>query len=548
MSNDIRVNIEVDAGKTVRDLSHGWRYIGYDECNYTTTPQGEELLNSFGGLADAPYYVRTHHLLCTGNSMGTYKWGSTNVYTEDEHQNPVYNFEVVDAIFDTILKSHNKPFVELGFMPMALVNPSLSENLSKWDKYGYYFNKGHTYPPKDYKKWHDLICELARHCLNRYGGDEVLTWYWELWNEPDLPFYWNGTAEDYCRLYDYTADALHSVLPKARLAGPATTAPEAGSKSLAFLETFLAHCSDGTNYVTGARGSRLDYITFHVKGGGYAFEVDAKKETPSVKVLAERLKVGLDTIAKYGFQDLEVVLSEADPDGWAAGGVYDNSNFNFRNTEYYASYIASAYHHIDKIAAEMKMKVRPLAWAFMFNGERCFEGTRTFSTQGIKKASFNLFRMFSKMGGGVLQFKSSQEKDVLESEGFSAAAEAPELSGMASLDDKGNLQIMVYSHHDDWDKDQTFNVLLDICNLPFTGKVRCRHYRIDDEHSNAYAEWVRQKKPQFPEGRQYAAIKAKDGLEMLEPEERLNIGSHDLQIKFEMPAHSVSLIEISGLD
>jgi Glycosyl hydrolases family 39. len=547
MKNNIHVDIEVDAGRVVKDLPHSWKYIGYDECNYTHAPQGEALLDSFGSLEDAPYYVRTHHLLCTGNSLGTYKWGSTNVYTEDENHNPVYNFEVFDTVIDVILKSHNKPFVEFGFMPMDLVDPALSEDLSVWEKYGFYVQKGHTYPPKDYKKWHDLICWLAQHCLDRYGRQEVSTWYWELWNEPDLSFYWGGTIEDYCRLYDYTADALHTVLPEARLAGPATTAPEPGSKSLAFLEAFLNHCSDGVNFVTGEKGSRLDYITFHVKGGGYAFDMNAKKETPSVKLFAERLTLGLETIAKHGFRDLEVVLSEADPDGWAAGGLYDNSNFKFRNTEYYASYMASTYHHIQKIAGSMQMKVRPLAWAFMFVGERCFEGTRTFSTQGIKKTSFNLFRIFAKIGNRELQFKSSQEKDVLNYADYFATTEEPEVSGLASLDDQGNLQILIYSHHDDWDNNQEFTVSLEVRNLPFAGRVKCGHYRVDGEHSNAYAEWVRQNKPQYPNERQYAAIKERDGLEQFEPVRQMSPTNHDLKLEFVMPSHAVSLIEISGL-
>jgi len=74
------VDITVSADKVVGEIKHNWRYIGYDECNYTHTPEGEELLAKFGKLEDAPYYFRTHHLLCNGNLHGTYKWGSTNIY------------------------------------------------------------------------------------------------------------------------------------------------------------------------------------------------------------------------------------------------------------------------------------------------------------------------------------------------------------------------------------------------------------------------------------------------------------------------------------
>ena len=544
MEKDNHVNVQVNAGSAKKTLIHNWRYIGYDECNYTHTPQGKELLDSFGKLEDAPYFVRAHHLLCTGNCHGTYKWGSTNAYTEDKDGNPIYRWDVIDSILEAILHSHNKPFVELGFMPLDLLDPAVFQNVDNWSRYSFYVNKGHTYPPKDYGKWHDLVCALAEHAVGKYGKQEVLTWYWELWNEPDISYYWNGTIDDYCKLYDYTSAALHSVLPEAKLGGPATTGPEPGTYALRFLEEFLEHCQEGKNYVTGQKGSRLDFVTFHVKGGGYYFQIDAEKKTPSVKLLTKRLKVGLEAIKNHGYQGLEIVLSEADPDGWAAGGSYDNSNHNFRNTEYYASYIAAAYHQINKIAQSMRMDVRPLAWAFLFIGERCFEGTRAFSTQGIKKASFNMFRVFSKLGKQELALQSSQEQDSL-AEGY--PAEGPEVSGTAAYGEN-SVQVMLYSHHDDWDIAQKLNIALNVSGLPFSGMMRIKHYRIDAEHSNAYAEWKRQNKPDYPDEKQFAAIKARDGLELFEPEQTKEVRKGSLALEFLMPAHAVSLIEISPLE
>lgn len=132
----------------------------------------------------------------------------------------------------------------------------------------------------------------------------------------------------------------------------------------------------------------------------------AAKAVPSVESLVHQVKLGLDIIKEYGYQDCEVVLSEADPDGWAAGGVYDNANMIFRNTEYYATYVASTYEKIDRLSVQYGIKVRPLAWAFMFPGERCFEGTRTFTTQGIDKAVFNMFKIYGSLGDEKLAFES----------------------------------------------------------------------------------------------------------------------------------------------
>ena len=125
-------------------------------------------------------------------------------------------------------------------------------------------------------------------------------------------------------------DRFHSVLPKARLSGPATTGPFEGSSSQKFLRFFLEHCRDGANYYSQEKGTRLDFITFHVKGGGFPFAVPArtKKEDPSVERLLLQVRIGMDVVRECGYGDREIVLSEADPDGWAAGGMYDNANLS----------------------------------------------------------------------------------------------------------------------------------------------------------------------------------------------------------------------------
>jgi xylan 1,4-beta-xylosidase len=528
------VNINVSADKVIGELTHNWRYIGYDECNYTHTPEGEELLAKFGQLEDAPYYFRAHHLLCNGNLHGTYKWGSTNIYTEDDDGNVTYDYTIIDKINDTFLKHGGIPFFELGFMPMQLAGDV------KWDwgTFGEYKNKNWAKPPKDYNKWRDLIYNLVRHCVERYGKDEVVKWYWELWNEPDI-FYWAGTLEEFCKLYDYTEEAVHAALPEARLGAPSTTGPFPDSSSAKFLDAFLSHCKNGTNYVTGKTGTRLDYITFHVKGGGFPFRLNAPKATPSTKSFSLQVETGCEIIKKYGYDNLEIVLSEADPDGWAAGGRFDNANMNFRNTEYYASYIACSYNQTERIAKSFNMDVRPLAWAFMFVAERCFEGTRTFSTQGIDKASLNLFKMYAKMGGTEIAFESSGTVDALTND-----MAVPEISGMAAKDENGRVQVLVYSHHDDWDITEQSEVSLTVGGLTDGQEYNVTHYRIDDKYSNAYQAWLAESSPDYPSAEQYARIKAKDSLEQFEPIKTIKASGDNFSLKFMMPARGISLFII----
>jgi xylan 1,4-beta-xylosidase len=148
-------------------------------------------------------YIRMHGLLT--DDMAVYK--------EDGKGNPEYNYMYVDVLFDFLHNIGMKPFVELGFMPGALA--SGSQTIFWW--------RGNVTPPRDYDKWAALIKNITQHFTERYGADEVKTWYFEVWNEPNLsPGFWTGTQQDYFKLYKYTAKAVKSVNKDYRVGGPAT--------------------------------------------------------------------------------------------------------------------------------------------------------------------------------------------------------------------------------------------------------------------------------------------------------------------------------------
>jgi xylan 1,4-beta-xylosidase len=147
-------------------------------------------------------YIRMHGLLT--DDMG--------VYREDKNGNPEYNFQYIDKLYDFILSIGMKPFVELGFMPEALA--SGKQTIFWW--------RGNVTPPKDYKQWGELIRNLTLHFSQRYGADEVKTWYFEVWNEPNLSGFWTGTQDEYFKLYRYSVNAIKSVSKDFRVGGPAT--------------------------------------------------------------------------------------------------------------------------------------------------------------------------------------------------------------------------------------------------------------------------------------------------------------------------------------
>lgn len=202
----------MDAAAKLGELKPVWSYFGYDEPNYTYAQNGRKLISELSELSYTPVHIRTHNLLTTGNGTPALKWGSTNAYTEDSSGKPVYNWTIMDQILETHLQAGAKPFVEIGFMPESLsTHPEpYQHTFPKGDIY-----TGWTYPPKDYKKWSELIYEWVKHCAGKFGRTEVASWDWEVWNEPDIG-YWHGSAAEYDKLYDYTADAVKRALPEAR--------------------------------------------------------------------------------------------------------------------------------------------------------------------------------------------------------------------------------------------------------------------------------------------------------------------------------------------
>ena len=234
------VTIQVDLKKTLGPYTPIYGWFGYDESNYTTMKYGKQLLRELHDLSPSPVYIRAHHLLTSGNGVPELKWSSSNVFSLDAHGRPVYDFTITDRTFDAFRDAGVRPFVELGFMPA-----DLAAKVPKITEYQVHYPKptmagASNNPPKDYAMWGELIRQYTEHLVRRYGKEQVRTWYFEVWNEPDI-LYWHGTEAAYFKLYDYAVAGVRSALPDAKVGGPATTGP-ASEKAAKFLEDFLNHC------------------------------------------------------------------------------------------------------------------------------------------------------------------------------------------------------------------------------------------------------------------------------------------------------------------
>lgn len=537
-SNTMAVAIHVDAGKPLGALHPFWRFFGADEPNYATMKNGSKLISELGALSSNHVYFRTHNLLTSGDGTAAVKWGSTGVYTEDANGNPVYNWTIVDHIFDTYLQNGVRPYAQIGFMPKDLsIHPDPYQHHWKpGDPYGDIFT-GWSYPPKDYKKWGDLVYEWVKHCVAKYGRSEVESWYWEVWNESNIG-YWRGGPQNFLKLHDYAIDGVKRALPTARVGG-ADSAGDGGQYSRNFLE----HCLRGTNYATGQIGTPIDFFSFHAKG---APSFTNNHVRMGIANQLRTVQAGFRILASYPeLKDKPIVIGESDPDGCAACAEAEYPQNGYRNGTLYASYTAEVFARKGELAADMGMNLEgAVTWAFEFENTPYFAGFRDLATGGIDKPVLNVFRMFSLMSGQRLTAESDHAQTLTNIIRRGVRGE-PDISALASLD--GNkLCVMVWYYHDDDVPGPDAAVDLTLENLGIAGgNAKLEHYRIDENHSNAFAAWRRLGSPQSPTPEQYAQLEKDGQLGALAEPSTVTVKDSKVTLHFTLPRQGVSLLKLT---
>ncbi len=324
--------ISIDAGAPTHPFPHYWeqmfgsgRAILSLRDSYRRDLRWARQITGF-------QYVRFHAIL--NDEVG--------VYGEDKQGRPIYNFSYVDQIYDSLLANNVKPFVELSFMPYQLAaRPDLQ---SFW----YHPNVS---PPKDYAKWDDLITQFMKHLVERYGMEEVATWYFEVWNEPNLDF-WSGTPkqQSYFELYDHTAKDIKAVGAQLRVGGPATA-------QAAWVDDMIKHAVQA--HVP------LDFVSSHVYGNDTASDVFHTNENiPRDQMVCRAVKKVHDEIKASALPDLPLIWSEFN-------AAYDNQ-VAVTDSIYMAPYLATTISQCDGLTQMMSY------WTF----------SDVFEEQGVVKEPF----------------------------------------------------------------------------------------------------------------------------------------------------------------
>ena len=534
------VAVTVNVARPLGPLPPLWAYFGYDEPNYTTMPDGQQLLTELAALSSGPVYVRVHNLLTTGDGTAALKWGSTNAYTEDQQGRPVYDWRIVDGIFDAYVRRGMKPIAQLGFMPEALSTHPVPYR-HHWQPGNNYNDiyTGWAYPPTDYKKWSELVYQWVQHCVARYGAAEVKTWRWELWNEPNIG-YWQGTPEEYNQLYDYTEAAVHRALPAASLGGPETTGP-GWDKAATYLRGFLQHCVSGQNYVTGRPGTRLDYISFHAKGAPKLVDGHVRM---NMGAQFGDIEEGFKIVASFPtLRRLPIILGENDPEGCAACGVQTNPENAYRNGTMYASYTAAAYARLYELAAQYQVNLAgAVSWSFEFENQPWFAGFRDLATHGVDKPVLNVFRMLGLMSGPRVAVSNPSALTVADIRA-QAQGQRPDVGALATADAHSATVLLWHYHSDDLPAPPA-EIDLMLQGLP-AARVLTQHYRIDHDHSNAYTAWQVLGSPQQVAPTQHEALRQAGRLALLDAPAWVSPAAGRAVVHVTLPSQGVSLLRLT---
>lgn len=412
------------------------------------------------------------------------------LYDEDKDGKPIYNFSYIDQIYDGLLQNHVRPFVELSFMPKKLASDPTALHP--------FWYKQNVSPPKDWDKWELLIENFARHLVERYGLDEVVQWYFEVWNEPNIDF-WAGNPKEatYYELYDRAARAIKRVSPRLRVGGPATA-------QAAWVDRFLAHCKE--------KNIPVDFASSHTYGNDSAENVFGTHENiPRTKFVCRAVKKVHDQIAASPFPHMPLIWTEYNASYMNEPAVTD--------TAFMGPWMADTIRQCDGLTEMMSY------WTFsdVFEEQGVvktpfYGGFGLLAERSIPKAAFNDFALLHQLGETRLDAASDSVLVTRRKDGSLAIAVwnlfLPEATGAPKT-----------------------------VTLHFRGVRASRSARVtivDEDHGSPLPAWDQMGRPAFPT---LAQIETLREAAALPASQSLTLTNASLTLTLQ--PHSLALIEIS---
>lgn len=364
-------------------------------------------------------------------------------------------FAFIDLVIDRLLEIGIRPFVEFGFMPRLLA--SSQHTLTRWDAY--------TSPPRDYGLWRELIEHLVKHWKCRYGLNEISTWYYEVWNEPNLEGFWPSTMEEYHKLYAETVKAVRSVDGGLRVGGPATA-----GRMKSYLDEFLHFCHD--------TGTPVDFVTSH----SYSANTAGNRGEFCYHNVAE------DSFLSNRFGEMRAEIDASPIPGLPLHITEYNSTTSTReiihdlpfNAAYLARTLSEAVQHADSFSywAVSDIFVEQGVPPAEFHG-----GFGMINIHDIPKPTYHLFHFFGQLGTTVLDRTPRS---------------------LFTRRDDGHLVGVIWNPNDRSRSSQTEQYRVEVPGGSQRYAARC--LLVDEENGNAYRTWELLGRQRFPRPAQVERI------------------------------------------
>jgi len=450
-----------------------WAACGSDELYpIIFSEEGEFLLKRMQKYKTCRF-ARNHYAL-SKEMNGNLRCGG-DVYSEDENGNPLYDFSYINEVYRKLLSYGIKPIVELDFLPDAL---SLKDKTIEQEGTGEQL-LNHSYP-NDWEKWARLLTAFMQNLAETFGIEEIRTWYFEVWNEPDN---WPvDTWDMFFKLYDVFVDCVTKTDDKLRVGGP-------GCFRQHFMYAFLDHIANGKNYITGQKGTRIDFLSYHIYGmsGGWLDEYPLIM--PSVQRFSQELAWIERMIDKYPeLREKDFLLDE-----WGVVSNYERSIKDYppleiRNSEYSALFMVK----LMDVLVEHKIKYglnikTALFWGFAnedFFG-KLFNGNRSLTTRcNICKPIQTAFELLSLLGD-----------EFVRTDNIAGADE-----GVVATVSKNSAQALIYffNEFDAMRKLPKRKYRINFSGLD-DGCYTLKVYPLDDKHNNTYRIWQSLGSPEQPD-------------------------------------------------
>ena len=429
--------ITIDATAPARPFPHYWEQMfGSGRAILSLRDSYRRDLKAVHQITDFQY-VRFHGILLD----------DVGVYDEDKHGQPVYNFSYVDQIYDGILAAGVKPFVELSFMPYKL---AAQQHLQS---FWYHPNVS---PPKDYAIWDDMITKLVKHLVERYGIEEVSSWYFEVWNEPNLDF-WTGAPRQktYFELYDHTARDIKAVSPKLRVGGPATA-------QAAWVGDMIKHADQA--HVP------LDFVSTHVYGNDSASDVFHTDENITRdQMVCRAVKKVHEEIRSSPRPDMPLIWSEYN-------AAYDNE-VAVTDSIYMGPWLATTIAQCDGLTEMMSL------WTF----------SDVFEEQGVVKTPF--YGGFGLIAAGNIPKSSFYAMQLLHQLGDQRIENNSSNVLVTKASDR-SLVVAVWNLANPGSTGEPKTVKLQFKGMRPGAKATVEY--VDEDHGNTLAAWQKMGSPRYP--------------------------------------------------